>query len=462
MTGHMGKLHTTEHNQPQRGHVGQARATPPARLKLEKMLHQGLCLGRSDEGTIALVSGGIPGEKVQAQLQKRAGVLQGKVIEVLEPAPSRVTTPVHSGLDYGHIAYNYQRVLKQSVIVDAYTRACQQHKHTNASAALRKMPGEIAESIVASPQLWHYRYTVQPAVQTDAHVNQLGYRLAHSHEIQVLDSDPTAHASINQLWQQLHTQNIPKGIQEIVLRCNDAEQVLLALIARASTRNYLGFAHHLLEHPHVAGVSYASYDPRGRFRSGSEKLAGKRSILQSYGDFAISTTTSSFAQPNPSAASLLYQEIQNWVGTLTGIEHALDLYAGSGIIAMHLLKHVPHVTALEIDGGAVARGKRDAQRLGLELNFIKGNAKKLPQLSPAQLICVDPPRAGLAKSTRDAIVASQAAFLIYVSCDVATWARDVVDLQARGFTLRKVQGYDFYPHTHHIEVLSLLERGQAR
>jgi tRNA/tmRNA/rRNA uracil-C5-methylase (TrmA/RlmC/RlmD family) len=71
---------------------------------------------------------------------------------------------------------------------------------------------------------------------------------------------------------------------------------------------------------------------------------------------------------------------------------------------------------------------------------------------------VDPPRAGLKRELRDAIVASDAGHLMYVSCDVATWARDVAHFLGEGFVLERFEPFDFYPHTHHVEVLSLLAR----
>lgn len=421
-------------------------------LKLEKMLHQGLCLGRTKDGEIALVSGGIPQELVRAEVGKRAGVLQGSVKEIIQKNSARVTSPQHSGLNYGYIDYPLQLQLKTEVLADAYTRACKHAKYQQA---------ELVFDVIASPKRWHYRHTVQPAVTRQGLALGLGYRLAQSHEVQPLSHDPSAHESINAVWQQLEAAPLAKGIHEIVLRCNDDNEVLLALIASASARNYLAFAHQLLENTSVVGVSYAPYDSRGRFRRGSEKLAGKRSILQDYGNFRISTSSSSFAQPNPSAASLLYLQLQQWLQKLPVLDSALDLYAGSGIIAMHLSQQIKEVTALEIDGSAVARGQRDCERLGLDITFIKANAKKLEQLPKAQLISVDPPRAGLARASREHIVTSTAQYLIYVSCDVATWARDVVALQQGGFQLQKVQGFDFYPHTHHIEVLSLLVRDRG-
>ena len=181
-----------------------------------------------------------------------------------------------------------------------------------------------------------------------------------------------------------------------------------------------------------------------------------RSIRQRYGDFELTVTATSFAQPNPAAASRLLRELTRTAGTGA---HALDLYAGGGVIGLHLAEGFEQVTALELDRSSVVRGERDARRLGVKnLSFVHADARKLANLPDAELITVDPPRAGLAKAARQAITASKAERLLYVSCDVATWARDVAEFEAAGWRLERAQPFDFYPQTHHIEMLSLLTR----
>ena len=119
----------------------------------------------------------------------------------------------------------------------------------------------------------------------------------------------------------------------------------------------------------------------------------------------------------------------------------------------------PSFGTMELDRSSVTRGERDAERLGVtNISFMHADARKVPALPETELIAVDPPRAGLAKGTRAAITASSAKCLVYVSCDVATWARDVAELEAAGWRLERAQPYDFYPQTHHIELLSLLTR----
>ena len=401
------------------------------------MVHGGAALAHLEDGRVALVRGGLPGEEVEAALEMRSGVLQGEVTQVLDASPARVQPSQHPGLDYSFATYEQQLELKREVTQDALTRSLKREASV--------------PSVIFAPSAWGYRHTVQPAATQDG----LGYRKPNGQEVVTLAADPVAHDSINRVWERW--QGAPKGVREVVFRCNDAGEVLVALVASASPKNYLSFAHDLLKRDiGVVGVSYAPFDPRGRFRSGFERLAGARTLTQRYGDFEVSVSATSFAQPNPGGAGLLYTELQRWAGSG---EAALDLYAGTGIIGLHLARQFDQVTALEVDKSSVVRGERDAERLGIQnLSFIRADAKKLGPLPDADLIVVDPPRAGLAKVVRERLLASSAKRLLYVSCDVATWARDVAHLEASGFAMTRFQPFDFYPQTHHIEMLSLLER----
>jgi 23S rRNA (uracil1939-C5)-methyltransferase len=394
-------------------------------VKLERMVHGGNALARLKDGRIALVRGGLPGEVVKAEVIEKSGLVQGKVFEVLEASPDRIEAAKHPGLDYGFINYERQLELKRDVVKDSLSRSLKQEL-------------EIPK-VRAAPKIWNYRHAVQPVMMK----NGLGYRAEGSHEIVLLDADPSATEAINNLWEQWQHLNAPKGIHEVVFRVNDEGDILLSLIASASAKNYLEFAHHLVREG-IVGVSYAQYDARGRFRSGSEKLAGEKTILQSYGNFTVSVSATNFAQPNPSAATELYKSLEQLApsGQL-----ALDVYAGSGIIGMYLSKKFEHVIALEIDRGSIARGQHDMVRLGIKnLVFLKIDAKYLVIPEGADLIAVDPPRSGLNKEVRQTLNASGIRQLIYVSCDVAGWS------------LKQFEPFDFYPHTHHIELLSCLER----
>ncbi|MEZ4607624.1 MAG: methyltransferase domain-containing protein [Deinococcales bacterium] len=414
-------------------------------VNIEKMIHGALALARLKDGRIALIEAALPGERVLASFDKRSGVLQGKIIELIEAHPERQPMADHPGLDYSMASYPLQLKLKHEVVLDSLTR--QGYNLGLEMPALRE-----------APKLWHYRHTVQPVTVAGG----LGYREGSSHTPHPLPQDPSAHESINRLWQEHAPDLAAKGVKELAFRCNDAGEVLVCLIAQASVKNYLSLAHQLLNGlsaKGLTGLSYSPFDPRGRFFGKVDRLAGKRSILQRFNEFSMSVSTQHFAQPNPSAASMLYRDIESWLADLPKLENALDLYSGSGIIAFHLAKHIPKLIALDIDKGNIQRGEQDARRMGVHnVSFSHADARKLKSLPETDLISVDPPRTGLAKDVRQMILAAKARYLLYVSCDVATWSRDVCEFSKQGLELIRVQPYDFYPHTHHIEMLSLLAR----
>lgn len=406
-------------------------------MTLERMVHGGYALARLPGGRLALIRGGIPGEVVRSDVHESAGVMRGEVLEILEASPDRVPASDHPGLDTSFASYSRQLSLKREVTLDALRRALRREV--------------VVPEVVPAPSLWRYRSVVQPVVVDGG----LGYRVPGSHRTVLLTEDPVAFESVRRAWWIWHDLSPPGGIRELVLRGNDRGEVLAALISTSPGSNLLPFAHELVR-AGIDGVAYAPFDPRGRFRGGRSRLAGVRSMRQQYGRFDVTVNSWSFAQPNPEAASGLYRALDDVIPTG---EHALDLYAGSGIIGMHLARSYNQVTAVEIDRGSVARGQKDAERLGIDnLIFTRADAKVLDIPPDVDLICCDPPRAGLSKAVRSAIIASACDTLLYISCDVATWARDVAHFEGAGFELALVQPFDFYPHTHHIEVLSLLRR----
>ena len=126
---------------------------------------------------------------------------------------------------------------------------------------------------------------------------------------------------------------------------------------------------------------------------------------------------------------------------------------------MQIADRYETVTAIEIDRASVERGDRDALSMGLDnIVFLFKDARSLKLPDGIDLLVVDPPRAGLNKKLRQAILTSDVSAIIYLSCDVATWARDVTHLTQGQYQLDYVRPFDFFPHTHHFEILSQLRR----
>ncbi len=415
-------------------------------VDVARMVHGGRSLATGPDGRALLVRGAIPGERVIAEGAVRKGVWLGDVVEVLEPSADRLEAPAHPGLDFGHVRYERQLALKREVLLDAW------HRSVGPS-----VPAPDVQDVVASPQVWGYRNAVQPALagRDDESSGGLGYRRPETHEVVVLDDDPTAIAACRAAWAAVAARRWPGGVREVAIRGNDQGEALVALVATTPARALLDAAHALVA-AGVTGVALAPYDPRGRFRGGAERLAGARNLRQRYGDVVLTITATAFAQPNPEAAGALYRRL---AAVAPEARHALELFAGNGAIAMHLAPRVAKVTAIEIDRGSVERGRQDAGAAGIgNLVLLRRDARDMRVPDDVDLVSVDPPRAGLSADVRAAIAGSRARALLYVACDVATWARDASDLLRRGWHLTLLEPFDFQPHTHHLELLSRFER----
>lgn len=406
-------------------------------VRPERMVHGGRALARDPDGRVVLVAGALPGERVEVEVERRSGVAMGSVLQVLEPHPERVEPPAHPGLDLAFAAYPLQLRLKAEVLLDAARRA----------GVAVPDPGV---AVTPSPRVWGYRSAIQPAVTR----GRLGYRREGSAEVVPLTEDPTALPGLNRAWSVLERAELPRGVREVALRGNDEGEVLAALVAATAPRELLDLAHRLVGDG-LAGVALAPWDERGRFRAGKSRLAGAREIRQRYGRYAFSVSATAFAQPNPAAAGALAEAVAEMV---PGGDVACELFAGGGLIALHLAGRYREVVAVEIAKESVTRGRRDAERAGIgNVRFERGDARAF-DLPTADLVAVDPPRAGLGKPLRAAIDAASARQLLYVSCDVATWARDAADFLARGWRLADVRPFDFQPHTHHLELATRFER----
>ncbi|WP_424949974.1 class I SAM-dependent RNA methyltransferase [Deinococcus sp.] len=409
-------------------------------LTIEKIVAGGLGLARTEAGVV-LVRGALPGETVQAEVRAGKGVNQGVTREVLTPSPDRVEAPELPTTDLAHASYAAQLRYKREFVQEAMRRI----------AKLSAAQVEAVGQTVPSPQQWAYRNTAQYLVTPEG----LAYRERRSNSALSVDADPLIMESIAAVIRVLAVSRL-EGVQELSLRGSRwSGEVVATLIGPGEPRSYLKAADELMDCG-VVGVSLAA--PAGRrFSAGVQLISGESEILEQYGEVQVSVSASGFAQINPEAAGLAYVSAARLAGNGP---MAIDLYGGSGAIGRHLAPNFGRVVVLDTDFEALARGRHDVRTSGTRnVTFRDGDAAQLyhPSLQ-AGVIVIDPPRIGLSEMAREALQGSAARKVVYVSCDPATWARDVGDLVKRGWTLGEVTPHDFYPQTSHVEVVSVLTR----
>ena len=174
----------------------------------------------------------------------------------------------------------------------------------------------------------------------------------------------------------------------------------------------------------------------------------------------------SFFQINRAQTQRLYQVALDFAG-LTGTETVLDLYCGIGTISLAMARRAGRVIGAEIVPQAIQDAQANALRNGIRnASFFCGDAGQVAQKLRAEgvgpdVICVDPPRKGLAPQVPEILARMVPQRIVYVSCDPATLARDVKRLGELGYQVVKGQCVDLFPRSAHIETVILLQSSHS-
>ena len=192
-------------------------------------------------------------------------------------------------------------------------------------------------------------------------------------------------------------------------------------------------------------------------------LWGRDCIRDTLCGLAFSIAPQAFFQINPPQAEKLYQKALDYA-QLGPHSLALDLYCGAGTISLCLAQQAEHVIGAEIVPEAIENAKANAAQNGVSnVEFICADAGKAADelatrgLRP-DVIVVDPPRKGMGETAVTAIARMQPERVVYVSCNPATLARDVLRFQPLGYSLRHATAVDMFPKTCHTECVALLVR----
>jgi len=202
-----------------------------------------------------------------------------------------------------------------------------------------------------------------------------------------------------------------------------------------------------------AGIAVGEYEIQ---------LSGRSCITDKIGELEFEISANSFFQTNTLAARRLYHTIKEYAG-LSGRETVVDLYSGTGAIAICLADGAKKVIGMEIIESAVADAVKNCRINGVSnCQFIVGDIKEglARIMDRPEVMIIDPPRAGMHKDVVNRVLEMAPERIVYVSCNPATMARDM-GMMKESYRVLEVQPVDMFPHTYHIESVARLEkRGQ--
>jgi 23S rRNA (uracil1939-C5)-methyltransferase len=374
------------------------------------MIAGGDAIARDHDGRVVFVNGALPGERVRAEIiEFRPTYAMARMIDVLEPSPDRIRPPCAEvargcgACTWQHIATAAQLRYKCDIVADALRRIG------------RFEPPELAPTVPLEP--WDFRTTVRAAVAN----GRAGFRRASSHDSVDVEGCLVAHPLVAEL---IVAGRYP-GADEVLLRCGARTGERMAAVIPGS----------------------ASMTVPADVRSDHvHELAADRS-------WQISAD--SFFQTRADGVDALARLVIDAADALGASTTAIDLFSGVGIFAGVLAARGWSVTAVESSRAAVADARVNLR--DLDVAVVRSDVTKWTPRR-ADLVVADPSRAGLGKRGVAAVVATGARRVVLVSCDAASLGRDAGLLRAAGYGLTAVTPVDLFPHTAHVEVVTIFDR----
>ena len=410
-------------------------------LDIEKPAAGGRMLARH-HGQVVLVSGAIPGERVSARVERAGkGVIYADTAQVLSASPDRrgdVGDWRCGGNVLAFIDYPRQLRLKGQIIQDALAR-------------IGRVPLASPPEVIGSPE---HGYRMRARLH--AANGRVGFFREGTHVL--CGAAPTRQlADATNAWlvrvEELLARDSLSGLAAVELSENiGGERAChLELHAGVDASGYTALAEGL------TGLSAARAD-----RAGVEVLAGTPSVADVLGDLRLQRDVRAFFQGN----RFLLESLVHHVRSLVGPGPVVDLYAGVGLFGLSLAAAgAPGVIVVEGDPVSGADLRQNAEPFGERVRVERRSVEQFLALIrdrsedlTGSTIIVDPPRTGMTREALAGTIARKPGRIVYVSCDVATFARDSRTLIDAGYELGDLTGIDLFPNTAHVESIARFTR----
>ncbi len=431
-------------------------------VTVEKIINGGYGLARREDGRIILLRNSLPHETVVYTIdEERKNTLFGTVENIIEAHPGRIPAPCPyygncGGCTLQHCDYGQQLQVKNEILDDLFHEP---RLHPSAS--------------LASPERFGYRQRIRLQVEG----GKIGFYRSRSTDIVGIKACLIAHPTINIVLEEL----LQNGSFLSLCRHSRAAELHLdpagggvALLLhlqrppRPKDRQaacYLAAATPGLERIFFKGDAFALAGPFTA--DGSDSAAGK--LFSLYLDDYAGTTTSTLSWEIGGFSQVNIGQNRNMVDYVRGLctddqNHSLlELYCGMGNFTVPLAGRFRSVVGVETQNAAIRCARRNSLAAGLDNTvFIKGAGEEvcrrlLREKRHFDTVLLDPPRQGIAGLAATVAGLSRGR-IIYISCDPATLARDILNLRDHGLHPVSLQPFDMFPQTHHIETVAVLEK----
>ena len=447
---------------------------PPQELVLrtEKMVYGGQALARADR-FVVFVDDALPNETVRVRLyKKKKNFAFGRAVEILEPAPERIPSDCPwtgdcGGCTFRFCAYPAQLRFKKEVLAESL------HGVPGAPEALCDLvPAEQTQDY-RNKMVFSFGATLEGELRLGLHRRGSFMHIVPADKCWLQSAG--SREIVRRVLALAKQMNLPAfheikktpGLRSLTIR--EARNTNQRMVELVSTTAYPDFPKRLLAALHdLVDVLYFSIDTNIYGSARPEKrtiLKGTDAIEETLNGLRFRIGPDTFFQSNTAQAANLFARVRE-LATLRGRPAvALDLFAGTGPIALHLAAVADRVVGVENWEPSVLVARENLALNDIaNVDMLAADVNKAPPSGlpdKVDLVVVDPPRPGLAPEAIAWILQRAPATIVYVSCNPATLARDLKLFLQSPYRLERLEPFDLFPHTFHLETLALLHRGEA-
>ena len=439
-------------------------------LIITGMTHDGCGIGDID-GLKVFIDGVLPGETVEAEIVRiDETYAAARLKQLINPLANRIKPfCIHfikcGGCSLQFISYEEQLKIKTRMIKDTLYK-------------IAKINGDIVNDTLGMSIPLEYRNKTSYPAGIDSDKPVIGFYQTRTNKVSDIEQCDIQH-KVSNLVKNLVKQYIERFDIKVYDKCA-AQGIIRHVVTRTSFKTGEVMVIIVIngrELPKADKLISLLTSSIPRLKSivlnvnmdNTSSILGTENILL-YGDWTISDyigdlrfdiSPLSFFQVNPVQTKILYDTILDFA-SLTGNETVLDLYCGTGTIALYLARGAARVVGIEVLEDAVADARKNAVNNGISnAEFYAGRVENvieevLRDCRKVDVVILDPPRKGCKKTVLDIVARIQPQKLIYVSCNPSTMADDVKYLAERGMRVSSVQPVDMFPHTGHVETVAVL------
>ncbi|HSH13467.1 MAG TPA: class I SAM-dependent RNA methyltransferase, partial [Desulfurivibrionaceae bacterium] len=421
-----------------------------------------------------MVPGVLPGEEVVVRvLRARKGYLEAELLEIVSGHPDRVAPACPhfgrcGGCDLQHAAYPLQVEIKNGILLEQLRR----------SGVIGRDEQVGLDAPMAAPLPFGYRQRLRLQVDESG---RWGFFRVRSHLLEAITECPLGGVEINAVIRDFPASPalgrlLKQALElEVIASPGDGKVVLLARLRRKARPADLQAATRVVAELATVDAIFLETDGQlrlGPFPSVATEGSGEdpglvRLAFPPLPELGIPAYTlrqeaGGFCQVNPAQNLRMIERMLVWLEGWE-VKRAVDLFCGMGNFSIPLALSGIMVTGSDLQRSAIRSAGRNAATAGLQnCTFVQAAAEQAARdLAAAgerfDLVILDPPRRGCAEVI-PLLPGLGAALLLYISCDPATLARDLIGLIGQGYRIEKIGMVDMFPQTAHLESMVLLSK----